>query len=154
MSNEAWRNARAMYEKDTCARTLGIDFNNLDAQGSGAGIEIIEMDDGYAQMSMTVSSAMLNGHQTCHGGQLFSLADTAFAYACNSQGLAAVASAASIDFLRPAFAGDRLVATARVKQQGKLTGVYDIEIVNQQQKIVALFRGKSHRIGGTITGEV
>lgn len=72
MSNEAWRNARAMYEKDTCARTLGI--------------EIIEMDDGYAQMSMTVSSAMLNGHQTCHGGQLFSLADTAFAYACNSQG--------------------------------------------------------------------
>ena len=94
------------------------------------------------------------GHQTCHGGQLFTLADTAFAYACNSQGLAAVASAASIDFLRPAFAGDRLVATARVKQQGKLTGVYDIEIVNQQQKIVALFRGKSHRIGGTITGDV
>lgn len=69
-------------------------------------------------------------------------------------GLAAVASAASIDFLRPAFAGDRLVATARVKQQGKLTGVYDIEIVNQRQKIVALFRGKSHRIGGTITGDV
>lgn len=88
MNNEAWRNARAMYEKDTCARTLGI--------------EMIEMDDGYAQMSMTVSPAMLNGHQTCHGGQLFSLADTAFAYACNSQGLAAVASAASIDFLRPA----------------------------------------------------
>ncbi|STW07358.1 phenylacetic acid degradation protein PaaD [Klebsiella grimontii] len=84
----------------------------------------------------------------------FSLADTAFAYACNSQGLAAVASAASIDFLRPAFVGELLTATARVKQQGKLTGVYDIEIVNQQQKVVALFRGKSHRIGGTITGEV
>jgi len=140
MSNNAWRNARVMYEKDTCARKMGI--------------ELIEMDDGFAQMSMTVSADMLNGHQTCHGGQLFTLADTAFAYACNSQGLAAVASAASIDFLRPAFAGDRLVATARVKQQGKLTGVYDIEIVNQQQKIVALFRGKSHRIGGTITGEV
>lgn len=57
MSNEAWRNARAMYEKDTCARTLGI--------------EMIEMDDGYAQMSMTVSPAMLNGHQTCHGGSCF-----------------------------------------------------------------------------------
>lgn len=68
--------------------------------------------------------------------------------------LAAVASAASIDFLRPAFVGELLTATARVKQQGKLTGVYDIEIINQQQKIVALFRGKSHRIGGTITGEV
>lgn len=112
------------------------------------------MDDGYSQMTMTVSPSQLNGHQTCHGGQLFSLADTAFAYACNSQGLAAVASAASIDFLRPAFAGDKLTATARVKQQGKLTGVYDIEIVNQQHKTVALFRGKSHRIGGTITGEV
>ncbi|VTN08563.1 Acyl-coenzyme A thioesterase PaaI [Raoultella terrigena] len=140
MNDKAWRNARAMYELDTCAQTLGID--------------IIEMDEGYAQMTMTVAPNMLNGHQTCHGGQLFSLADTAFAYACNSQGLAAVASAASIDFLRPAFAGDRLVATARVRQQGKLTGVYDIDIVNQQQKIVALFRGKSHRIGGTITGEV
>ena len=115
MSNDPWRNARVMYEKDTCARKMGI--------------ELIEMDDGFAQMSMTVSADMLNGHQTCHGGQLFTLADTAFA-------------------------GDRLVATARVKQQGKLTGVYDIEIVNQQQKIVALFRGKSHRIGGTITGDV
>ncbi|VDR27645.1 Acyl-coenzyme A thioesterase PaaI [Raoultella terrigena] len=140
MNDKAWRNARAMYELDTCAQALGID--------------IIEMDEGFAQMTMTVAPNMLNGHQTCHGGQLFSLADTAFAYACNSQGLAAVASAASIDFLHPAFAGDRLVATARVRQQGKLTGVYDIEIVNQQQKIVALFRGKSHRIGGTITGEV
>lgn len=72
MSNRAWRNARAMYEKDTCARALGI--------------EIIEMDEGYAQMTMAVLPLMLNGHQTCHGGQLFSLADTAFAYACNSQG--------------------------------------------------------------------
>ena len=140
MNDKAWRNARAMYELDTCAQTLGID--------------IIEMDEGYAQMTMTVAPNMLNGHQTCHGGQLFSLADTAFAYACNSQGLAAVASAASIDFLRPAFVGELLTATARVKQQGKLTGVYDIEIVNQQQKVIALFRGKSHRIGGTITGEV
>ena len=135
MSNEAWRNARAMYENDNCAQALGI--------------KIIEMDDGYAQMTMA-----LNGHHSCHGGQLFSLADTAFAYACNSQGLAAVASAASIDFLRPAFVGELLTATARVKLQGKLTGVYDIEIVNQQQKVIALFRGKSHRIGGTITGEV
>lgn len=139
MSN-AWRNAHAMYERDTCAQALGID--------------IIEMDEGFAVLTMTVAPHMLNGHQTCHGGQLFSLADTAFAYACNSQGLAAVASGCSIDFLRPGFAGDKLTATARVKHQGKQTGVYDIEIVNQQQKTVALFRGKSHRIGGTVTGEV
>ena len=62
MINNAWRNARAMYEKDSCARTMGI--------------ELIEMDDGFAQMTMTVSPDMLNGHQTCHGGQLFTLADT------------------------------------------------------------------------------
>ena len=139
MSHEAWRNARAMYRDDACAKALGID--------------IVEMDDGMAVLTMTVTPQMLNGHQTCHGGQLFSLADTAFAYACNSQGLAAVASGCSIDFLRPGFAGDRLTATARVKHQGKLTGVYDIEIVNQQQKCVALFRGKSHRIGGSVAGE-
>ena len=137
--NDAWHNARVMYERDTCAQALGID--------------IIEMDEGMAVLTMTVTPHMLNGHQTCHGGQLFSLADTAFAYACNSQGLAAVASACNIDFLRPGFAGDKLTATARVKHQGKLTGVYDIEIVNQQQKTVALFRGKSHRIGGSVTGE-
>ena len=138
-NNEAWRNARAMYQNDACAQALGID--------------IVEMDDGVAVLTMTVTPLMLNGHRTCHGGQLFSLADTAFAYACNSQGLAAVASGCSIDFLRPGFAGDRLTATARVKHQGKLTGVYDIEIVNQQQKTGALFRGKSHRIGGAVAGE-
>ena len=136
----AQRCAEQMFQQDTCAQAMGMRVDAVDA--------------GFAKVSMTVGPQMLNGHQTCHGGQLFSLADTAFAYACNSQGLAAVASAASIDFLRPAFTGDLLTATARVKQQGKLTGVYDIEIVNQQQKTVALFRGKSHRIGGTITGEV
>ncbi len=140
MSHNAWRRARAMYQQDACARALGID--------------IVDMDEGMAVLTMTITPQMLNGHQTCHGGQLFSLADTAFAYACNSQGLAAVASACTIDFLRPGFAGDRLTATARVRHQGKLTGVYDIEIQNQQQKTVALFRGKSHRTGGSVTGEM
>lgn len=94
MSHKAWQNAHAMYENDACAKALGID--------------IISMDEGFAVVTMTVTAQMLNGHQSCHGGQLFSLADTAFAYACNSQGLAAVASACTIDFLRPGFAGDTL----------------------------------------------
>lgn len=89
MSHKAWQNAHAMYENDACAKALGID--------------IISMDEGFAVVTMTVTAQMLNGHQSCHGGQLFSLADTAFAYACNSQGLAAVASACTIDFLRPGF---------------------------------------------------
>ena len=136
MSNEAWRNARAMYEKDTCARTLGI--------------EMIEMDDGYAQMSMTVSPAMLNGHQTCHGGQLFSLADTAFAYACNSHNRNTVASACAIDFLAPARLGDVLEAEAVERSRSGRTGVYDITVKVRGGKTVALFRGKSYRIDGEV----
>jgi acyl-coenzyme A thioesterase PaaI-like protein len=69
MSHKAWQNAHAMYENDACAKALGID--------------IISMDEGFAVVTMTVTAQMLNGHQSCHGGQLFSLADTAFAYACN-----------------------------------------------------------------------
>ena len=116
-------------------------------------MKVTEVREGYAKVEMIIDEQILNVHGFVHGGALFSLADTAFAYACNSQGLAAVASACTIDFLRPGFAGDTLTATAQVRHQGKQTGVYDIEIVNQQQKTVALFRGKSHRIGGTITGE-
>ncbi|NIF31626.1 hydroxyphenylacetyl-CoA thioesterase PaaI [Enterobacter sp. Cy-643] len=139
MSTNAWDNARLMYARDNCARQMGID--------------VVEMGDGFALLTMTITEAMLNGHQTCHGGQLFTLADTAFAYACNSQGLAAVASGCSIEFLRPGKAGDRLKAVARVRQQGRQTGVYDIEIINQDEKTLALFRGRAHRIGTTVAGE-
>jgi acyl-CoA thioesterase len=138
MNTNAWDNAREMYARDNCARQMGI--------------EILEMGEGFARLSMTITEAMLNGHQSCHGGQLFTLADTAFAYACNSQGLAAVASGCSIDFVRPGSLGDRLIATARVRSQGRQTGVYDIEITNQHEKTVALFRGRSHRIGTTVSG--
>ncbi|AFJ46758.1 hydroxyphenylacetyl-CoA thioesterase PaaI [Shimwellia blattae] len=139
MSNSPWDNARLMYQRDNCARALGI--------------ELQEMGEGSATVTMRVRDDMLNGHQTCHGGQLFSLADTAFAYACNSQGLAAVASGCSIDFLRPAKAGDLLTARANVRAQGKTTGVYDIEITNQEARSIALFRGRAHRLGITLSGE-
>ncbi|WP_435953852.1 hydroxyphenylacetyl-CoA thioesterase PaaI [Dryocola sp. BD626] len=138
MNTNAWENAREMYAQDSCARQMGI--------------EIQEMGEGFARLTMTVTEAMLNGHRTCHGGQIFTLADTAFAYACNSQGLAAVASGCSIDFVRPGHAGDRLTAIARMRTQGRLTGVYDIEIINQHEKTVALFRGRAHRIGTSVSG--
>ncbi|ANS43653.1 Acyl-coenzyme A thioesterase PaaI [Serratia inhibens PRI-2C] len=79
----AQRCAERMFQQDACAQAMGM--------------QVDEVDAGFARVSMTVGPQMLNGHQTCHGGQLFSLADTAFAYACNSQGLAAVASGCSID---------------------------------------------------------
>ncbi len=131
--------ATHMFAHDTCAQAMGM--------------QIDEVDNGLARVSMTVAPQMLNGHQTCHGGQLFSLADTAFAYACNSQGLAAVASGCSIDFIRPSFAGDRLTAIANVRYQGKTTGLYDVEIINQTGKTVACFRGRAHRLGHSVLGE-
>ncbi|TQI81156.1 acyl-CoA thioesterase [Serratia fonticola] len=135
----AQRCTEQMFRQDTCAQTMNMQIDAVDA--------------GMAKVSMTVGPMMLNGHQTCHGGQLFSLADTAFAYACNSQGLAAVASGCTIDFIRPALAGDRLTACAEVRHQGKTSGLYDVEIVNQQGKTVAWFRGRAHRLGHRILEE-
>lgn len=129
----AQRCAEQMFAQDTCAQSMGMTIDRVDS--------------GFAQVSMIIAPNMLNGHQTCHGGQLFSLADTAFAYACNSQGLAAVASGCSIDFIRPGFSGDRLTACAEVRHQGKKTGLYDVEITNQDGKTVAWFRGRAHRLG-------
>ncbi|MEG7662011.1 hydroxyphenylacetyl-CoA thioesterase PaaI [Hafnia paralvei] len=129
----AQRCAKQMFTHDTCAQAMGMTIDRVDS--------------GFAQVSMTIMPNMLNGHQTCHGGQLFSLADTAFAYACNSQGLAAVASGCSIDFIRPGFSGDRLTACAEVRHQGNKTGLYDVEITNQDGKTIAWFRGRAHRLG-------
>ncbi|MTC35625.1 hydroxyphenylacetyl-CoA thioesterase PaaI [Providencia alcalifaciens] len=131
--------AHAMYRDDTCAKAMGM--------------VIEEVADGYAQLTMVVTHNMLNGHKTCHGGQLFSLADTAFAYACNSQGYAAVASMCSIDFLRPGFEGDTLTAIAKMQHQGKRSGLYEVEIINQDGKPLALFQGRSHRLGHRLVGE-
>ncbi len=135
----AQQSAHAMYLGDTCARAMGM------------GIE--HVDDGYALLTMTITPHMLNGHKTCHGGQLFSLADTAFAYACNSQGYAAVASMCSIDFIRPGFEGDTLRATAKMKHQGKRNGLYEVEITNQDGKTLAIFHGRSHRLGHRLVGD-
>ncbi|OTA20562.1 phenylacetic acid degradation protein PaaD [Xenorhabdus beddingii] len=131
-SQQARRHVETMYAQDACAQQMGMHIEHIDI--------------GFARLSMKIMPDMLNGHQSCHGGILFSLADTAFAYACNSEGLAAVASRGSIDFIRPAWVGDQLTASASVLHQGKNNGLYNVEIINQNGKVVALFRGHSHRI--------
>ncbi|MEQ4766116.1 hydroxyphenylacetyl-CoA thioesterase PaaI [Providencia rettgeri] len=135
----AQQSAHIMYLDDACAKAMGM--------------SIEKVEEGFAQLKMPITAQMLNGHKTCHGGQLFSLADTAFAYACNSQGHAAVASMCSIDFIRPGFEGDLLTATATMKHQGKRNGLYEVEITNQDGKTLALFHGRSHRLGHRLTGE-
>lgn len=103
---------------------------------------------------MTVTGRMLNSQGVCHGGMMFALADSAFAYACNSRNHATVASACAIDFLRPAVEGDRLIASAVERALGGRTGVYDITLCNQREETVALFRGKSYRLKAHILGSM
>ena len=121
--------ADKMYADDHASRALGIE------------IEIPE--PGTAVASMTVRKDMVNGFDICHGGMVFTLADTAFAFACNAYDDVTVAGAASIDFLRPVFLGDELKAVALEEHRGRRGGVYAVEVVNQQGEFVALFRGRA-----------
>lgn len=135
----AERVAQAMYTRDRASQTLGM--------------KIATVSPGRAELTMTVRADMLNGHAICHGGFIFLLADSAFAFACNSYNLTTVASGCSIDFVAPAHEGDRLIAIARERSASGRTGVYDIEVRNQNGETVALFRGKSYRIKGRVIEE-
>jgi acyl-CoA thioesterase len=135
----AERAAKALFSRDSAAKLLGIHFINV--------------RPGFAALAMTVSGDMVNGHQTCHGGLIFTLADTAFAVSCNSHNERAVAASASIDFLAPAFEGDELSAEANEIWRSGRAGIYEVTITNQRGERIALFRGRSHRIGGAVTTE-
>ena len=121
--------AARMYENDSASRALGIS------------IDIPE--PGSAVASMSVRQDRVNGFELCHGGLLFTLADTAFAYACNAYNDQTVAGAGTIDFLRPVFVHDELKAVALEEHHGRRGGVYAVEIVNQNSQFVALFRGRA-----------
>jgi len=127
---------KTMYERDPASQALGM---TLDA-----------IRPGYARMSMPVRADMLNGHGTCHGGYIFMLADSAFAFACNSHNLNTVGAGCTIDYLAPGRAGDVLVAEALEQALAGKTGVYDIVVSNQEGRKIALFRGKSHRVSGMV----
>lgn len=137
--------AEAMYARDHTAQALGI---TVDAVGPGT-----------AELSMTVARTMVNGHAICHGGMIFTLADTAFAYACNADNVVTVAQHCSISFLTPAKLGERLVATAREVTRAGRSGLYDIRVVAapvedeptaDAPRIVAEFRGHSRTLGGPV----
>ena len=132
----AERTVRAMYERD--------------AASQGLGIEILEVRPGFVRATMLVRPDMVNGHDIGHGGFVFALADSAFAFACNSYNAVTVAAGATIDFLAPAHKGDRLTATATELWRSKRTGLYEVTVTNQQGTIVALFRGRSHQIKGQV----
>ena len=132
----AARVAAAMWERDDASRGLGM--------------RLVGVAPGRAELAMPVRRDMLNGHAICHGGFIFTLADSAFAYACNSYNLNTVAAGCTIDFVAPAREGDVLTALAHEMSVSGRTGVYDIEVVNQRGERIALFRGKSYRIKGHV----
>ena len=115
-----------------------------DAASQELGIVIEVLAPGVVRAGMEVRPAMINGHDVCHGGYLFTLADSAFAFACNAYDRVTLASAASIDFLRPARLGDRLTAETTERHRGRRAGLYDVVISNQREEIVAIFHGRSH----------
>jgi acyl-CoA thioesterase len=128
--------AQSMYEADACSRALGL--------------ELLEVRAGYARMRMTVRPDFLNGHRICHGGLIFTLADSTFAFACNSYNINTVASGCSIEFLRPVQPDEVLTAEATEQALNGRTGIYDIRVTNRAGETVAMFRGKSAQIRGQV----
>jgi len=126
----------AMFERDQASNFLGM--------------QVLDVAPGNARVSMTVRPEMLNGHRSCHGGFIFALADSAFAFACNSRNDATVAAGCQIDYLRPASEGQVLTASAQERALPGRTGVYDVAVTDDRGDLVALFRGKSHRISGQV----
>jgi acyl-CoA thioesterase len=121
-----------------------------DAASQGLGIELLAAGPGSARLGMTVRADMIQGHGTCHGGYLFALADSAFAFACNSYDEAAVALGCNIDYVAPARRGDQLVAQASEQSRKGRTGNYDVRIENQHGELIALFHGKSYKVRGSV----
>jgi acyl-CoA thioesterase len=114
------------------------------------GMDLLSCTPGRASMRMVVQDKHLNGHQTCHGGFIFTLADSTFAFACNSHNHNAVAAACSIEFLKPAHLGDELLTEGVEQVLSGRHGIYDVKVSNQRGETVALFRGKSAQIPGTV----
>ncbi|MGH9393850.1 MAG: hydroxyphenylacetyl-CoA thioesterase PaaI [Terriglobales bacterium] len=117
-----------------------------DRASQALGMELLECGPGRARVRMRVREDMLQGHQTCHGGFVFALADSAFAFACNSHGYTAVASGCAIEYLVPVQSGDVLTADARELALAGRSGVYDVAVANQHGAVVAHFRGRSRRV--------
>lgn len=130
----ARRSADAMWARDDASKWLGA---SLDAVGPGT-----------ARLSMTVEKHHTNGHDICHGGYIFTLADSAFAFACNSYNTLVVAQHNAITFIAPGRLGDRLVADAREIARFGRSGIYDVRVTNQAGALIAEFRGNSRVIEG------
>ena len=135
----AKRSAEAMWANDRASKSLGI--------------ELVEVAPGRASCSLTVEGRHLNGHDICHGGYIFTLADTAFAFACNSYNRSTVAQQGTVNYLTPGRLGDRLVADAVETYREGRSGIYDVRVTRQTGDVIAVFRGLSRTIRGQLFEE-
>ncbi len=131
----AEESARAMWNADSASQRLGMSLDHI--------------APGEATLSMTLTPEMSNGHGNCHGGYIFTLADSAFAFACNSYDQVVVAQHCSITYIAPGRIGDRLTAAAREVSRKGRSGIYDVRVTNQDGEHVAEFRGHSRAVRGT-----
>lgn len=136
LQRQAERATDALWRGDAASRQLGMSIESC--------------GPGRATVTMRIRPDMVNGHGICHGGLVFALADSAFAFACNSWGDNTVAARADIEFLLPAREGDALRAVASERWRRGRSGLYEIEVQNQEGETVALFRGRSHQIAGRL----
>jgi len=137
-------------DAEALAREVGKAMWAHDQASQLLGLRLLDIAPGRARVELTVRREMTNGFGTCHGGVIFTLADSAFAYACNSHNKNTVASACHIDFLAPAKVGETLIAEGVELSMAGRTGVYDITVRNGDGRAIALFRGKAYRINGEL----
>jgi acyl-CoA thioesterase len=141
-------NVKATLTPDDLARACAEAMWQEDDASKGLGMEIVEIKPGQATLTMTVKPEMVNGQRIAHGGFIFALADSAFAFACNTHNQRTVAVQGNISFIRPGKLGDRLVAAAREISRSGRSGIYDVR-VTAGDVVIAEFRGHSRTIAGT-----
>jgi acyl-CoA thioesterase len=141
-------NVKATLSPDDLARACAEAMWKQDDASTGLGMEIVEIRSGQATLKMTVKPHMVNGQRIAHGGFIFTLADSAFAFACNTHNERVVAAEGNITFIRPGKLGDVLVAKAREISRSGRSGIYDVS-VTANAVVIAEFRGHSRTIGGT-----
>ena len=143
------RMSDSTLDPQALAERVGVGMLAEDAASRGLGMRVEAMGPGYARLSMRVRPDMLNGFKICHGGFITLLADSAFAFACNSSNELTLAAGIVVDFVAPAMEGELLTADAKEVVLVGRTGVYDVTVTNEKGQIVAVLRGRSHRTKNT-----
>ncbi len=154
MTEAGFRDLTSGLDPQTLAERVRDGMFANDQASQGLGMQIVAVGPGYAKLTMTVREDMLNGFRICHGGFITTLADSAFAFSCNSYNEQTVASGISVDFMAPGKPGDVLTAEAKEVFAAGRTGVYDIVVTNQAGVLIAVMRGKSYRLKGRAVVEL